>query len=329
VEVNRERQVVFSIVSPVYGCCHMLSELCHRISSSVETLGSYEIILVDDCSSDDSWKVMQELTSENQNIKCLRLSKNFGQHYAITAGLEQAVGEWIVVIDCDLQDQPEEIPRLYARALEGYDSVCAQRTERQDNMLKRFSSYAFYKVLGYLTDTEQDASIANFGIYHRKVIDAVLSMGDHIRYFPAMVQWVGFERVGLPVGHGEREHGKTSYSLRKLFLLAFDNIIAFSDKPLWLTVKLGAAMALLSMVVAIFFFIRYLQGMIDEPGFTSLIISIWFIGSILVFIMGIVGIYIGYVFDRVKGRPVYIVNAAWGSGSLTKSGSRESVIDAD
>jgi len=327
--VKTEEQPMFSVVSPVYGCSQALPELCHRISSSVEPLGSYEIILVYDCSTDDSWKVMQELVSEHQYIKCLRLSRNFGQHYAITAGLEQAVGEWVVVMDCDLQDQPEEIPRLYERAQEGYDSVCAQRAERQDGMLKKVSSRAFYKVLGYMTDTEQDASIANFGIYHRRVIDAILSMGDHIRYFPAMVQWVGFKRIGLPVKHTERGYGKSSYSLRKLFLLAFDNIIAFSDKPLRLTVKLGAAMALFSLAVAIFFLIRYSQGMIDEPGFTSLIISIWFIGSVIVFVLGVVGIYIGYVFDRVKGRPTYIVQEILSSSSVDKSEIKGKFTDAD
>lgn len=160
-------------------------------------------------------------------MKGINLSRNFGQHYAITAGLSQAKGEWVVVMDCDLQDTPEEIKNLYTKAQEGYDSVFAQRVERKDKFLKRLSSIVFYKVFSFLTDSKQDETVANFGIYHRKVVNAILSMGDSIRYFPIMAQWVGFRKGYLPIKHGARKEGKSSYSLFKLLKLASDNMIGF------------------------------------------------------------------------------------------------------
>ena len=297
----------FSIVSPVYGCPDALEELCRRVTDTVEPLGTYEIILVFDCSRDNSWEIMCNLAAADPHIKCVRLARNFGQHYAITAGLSHTSGQWVVVMDCDLQDQPEEIPRLYAKAQEGYDTVCAQRAERQDSFFKRLGSTAFYRVLAYMTDTEQDVSIANFGIYHHKVIRSILAMGDHIRYFPAMVQWVGFQRTAIPVTHAARANGGSSYSLRRLFSLAFDNIIAFSDKPLRLTVKIGGLMSLLSFCIAIFYFVSFMAGAITEPGYASIILSIWLLGSMHIFVLGMVGVYLGYVFERVKDRPIYLV----------------------
>lgn len=149
---------------------------------------SFELILVDDNSTDNSWNIIVEMGKKDKRVKGIKLSRNFGQHKAITAGLAKASGKWIVVMDCDLQDQPEEIPKLYAKAREGYDVVLGRRTNRQDGFFERIFSKLFYRVLGYLTDTKQDSTIGNFGIYKQKVIEAVLSMDDNLRYFPAMVK---------------------------------------------------------------------------------------------------------------------------------------------
>jgi dolichol-phosphate mannosyltransferase len=269
---------------------------------------SYEIVLVDDRSPDDSWTVLKELAEKRASIKAHRLSRNFGQHYAITAGLGLAKGKWIVVMDCDLQDRPEEIPALYAKALEGSDAVVARRAQRQDKWSKRMSSKLYYSTFSYLTDTVQDPAVANFGIYHRKVVDAILSMKDAIRYFPTMLQWVGFDQVYLDVTHDARAEGESSYNWTSLFALAFNNILAFSDKPLRLTVRLGFYISAISMSIGVFYLVQYILGEIDVLGFASLIISISFFSGMIIMILGIIGLYLGKVFEKVKGRPMYIIS---------------------
>lgn len=286
----------------------MLDELVQRITKSVDSITSdYEIILVNDCSPDNSWLKIKELCKKLPRVKGVNLSRNFGQHYAITAGLSKAAGDWVVVMDCDLQDRPEEIPNLYAKACEGYDSVFAQRLERHDTFMKRLSSTIFYMVFSFLTDTKQDKTVANFGIYNRKVVDAILAMGDSIRYFPIMAQWVGFRKYFLPVQHAEREIGKSSYNLFKLLKLASDNMIGFSDKPLRLMLRFGFLVVIVSLLVALYYFVIWALGIVVVSGFTTMVISIWLAVGILTMMLGITGLYIGKIYDRVKGRPIFII----------------------
>ncbi len=297
-----------SIVSPIYRGEKMLDEFISRIESSVSRITQdYEIILVNDASPDDSWLGITRICSQDKKVKGINLSRNFGQHYAITAGLSKTSGDWVVVLDCDLQDRPEEILNLYAKAMEGYDSVFAQRVERQDSWTKRMSSTVFYCVFSFLTDSKQDKSVANFGIYHRKVVDAILSMGDSIRYFPIMAQWVGFRKFYLPVVHAESERGKSSYSLFKLLKLASDNMIGFSDKPLRLMLRFGFYVVIVSLIFALWNFVKWAIGWIEVDGYTTIVISIWLAVGIMSMMLGVTGIYIGKIYDRVKGRPVFIV----------------------
>jgi polyisoprenyl-phosphate glycosyltransferase len=298
-----------SIVSPVYRAENLVHELVDEIVKNVEKItDSYEIILVEDGSPDASWEKIMEVCSQYPKVKGLKLSRNFGQHYAITAGLENSNGEWVVVMDCDLQDVPDEIQNLYAKAIEGYDLVFAQRQERKDKFLKRMSSAIFYRIFNYMTDLRQDNTIGNFGIYNRKVINAILKMQDHIRFFPTMSNWVGFKRTYLPVMHSKRMEGKTTYTWSKLFELAFNNMIAFSDKPLRLSIRVGIAMSLFSIAIGFFYLYKYYKHQIDVPGYASLIVSIWLLSGLIILNLGIVGIYIGKTFERVKDRPVYIVD---------------------
>lgn len=299
----------FSIISPIYKGESMLQELVERIQNQMELLAcEYEIILVNDASPDNSWLKIKEICSNDFHIKGINLSRNFGQHYAITAGLSVAKGKWVIVMDCDLQDQPEEIPNLYKKAQEGFDIVFAQRIERKDSFLKRLSSTLFYGVFSYLTETKQDKTVANFGIYHRKVTNSILAMGDSIRYFPTMVQWVGFRKAWLPVKHAEREDGSSGYNFRKLLNLAFNNIIAFSDKPIRLMMQFGSFITLFSIAVALFYLIKYLIGGIAVSGFTTIIISIWFLAGMIIMLLGCIGVYIGKIYDRVKQRPTFIID---------------------
>ena len=287
----------------------MIEELVSRVETSVESFtDDYEIVLVNDCSPDDSWSKIMEICRKDKKVKGINLSRNFGQHYAITAGLANSIGNWVVVMDCDLQDRPEEIPNLYKKAQEGYDSVFAQRVDRKDKFFKRLSSSLFNSVFAFLTDQEQDKTVGNFGIYKRKVIEAVLSMGDSVRWFPIMVKWVGFKIGYLPVEHAERKEGKSSYSLRRLLSVASDNMIAFSNKPLRLMLQFGFAVVVLSLLIALFYLIRYLTGGIAVDGFTTMVISMWLLGGIIIMLIGMTGIYIGKIFDKTKDRPMYIIS---------------------
>lgn len=303
-----QNKTLISVVIPVYGCSTSLIELYLRLTETITKMtDDFEIILVNDFSPDDAWNTIVSLCEKDFRVKGLNFSRNFGQHYAITSGLDYSKGEWIVVMDCDLQDRPEEIINLYNKALEGFDSVFAQRVQRKDAFLKRSFSKIFYALFGYLTETKQDSSVANFGIYSRSVIDSILQMKDQIRFFPTMVQWVGFKKFYLPVKHEERGVGSSGYSLRKLINLAINNVIAFSDKPLRLTAKIGFLIASLSFIVGFVYLILYFFGKIEVLGFASLIISLWFLSGVIMMILGMLGLYIGKVFEKVKERPIYII----------------------
>lgn len=298
----------FSIVSPVYRAEKIVPELVRRIRTVVEAITEeYEIILVEDGSPDASWESIAAEAAKDVRVKGIRLSRNFGQHYAITAGLDHARGEWVVVMDCDLQDRPEEIPALYQKALEGYEIVLAQRKERQDGMMKKTSSRLFYSVLSYLTGARQDPSVANFGMYHSKVLEALRRMREPIRYFPTMVRWTGFRRTAIEVTHAERFSGTTTYNWNRLFRLALDIILANSDKPIRLIVKFGFFVAFISFLIGAVVIYRYLMHQITVPGYTSLLVSIWFIGGMILFVLGLIGLYIGKIFEGVKQRPIYVV----------------------
>ncbi len=297
-----------SIVSPVYNAEKIIPVLVERIESSVEKITfDYEIILVEDCGPDNSWEVIESIAKTNPKIIGIKLSRNFGQHYAITAGLDHAKGDWVVVMDCDLQDQPEEIEKLYNKAQDGYDVVLARRFERKDHFFKRFFSKLFYRTLGYLTGSHQDESVANFGIYSQKVVSSVNSMRESIRYFPTMVKWVGFKSTKVNVEHDERNEGESSYNLKRLINLALDIILAYSDKPIRLLIKTGLLISGISVLVALIYFIKWFKGDVLVLGYTSLIISLWLLSGIILSTLGIIGLYVGKTFEGVKNRPIYII----------------------
>jgi len=306
--MNLKQNPLLSIISPVYACEKRLSELYCRLNSTIEKITKrYEIIFINDASPDGSWETIVDLAKKDPRIKGLNLSRNFGQHNAITAGLDHCTGDWVVIMDCDLQDQPEEIEKLYCKAQEGYQIVYAQRINRNDNLLKRILSKSFYLLLGYLTNTKQDPTIANYGIYSRKVIDSILAMKDYHRYFPTMVKWVGFKNTKIAINHAERALGKSSYSIKKRIRLAIDVIISFSDKLLMIFIKIGMIITALSFLAAIYVLILFLNHKIQVIGYTSLIISIWFLSGLNILVLGIVGLYVGKAFDKAKGRPQYLI----------------------
>ncbi len=298
-----------SIVSPIYKGEKMLDELVRRITESVTPMtDEYEIILVNDQSPDDSWNIIKRICSNDKHVKGVNLSRNFGQHYAITAGLSLVKGEWIVVMDCDLQDRPEEIPNLYHKAMEGYfDIVYAQRQERQDKFLKRLSSAAFHAVFDWLSGMKSDKSIANFGIYHSQVIREYNKMLERARAFGSLIRYVGFSVGYQPVVHAERAEGTSGYNFSRLMKLAFDIMISNTNKPLKLAVEWGLIMSVLSFGLALYNVLAKILGIILVQGYTTTVFSIWFVGGILLFMMGVLGLYIDKIFDQVKGRQLFII----------------------
>jgi dolichol-phosphate mannosyltransferase len=298
-----------SIVSPVYRAERIVDELVKRIKVAAEQLTTdYEIILVEDCGPDNSWAQIEKNAAIDKRVKGIKLSRNFGQHHAITAGLDACSGDWVVVMDCDLQDRPEEIVQLYQKALEGYDIVFARRVNRQDSFIKKQTSKLFYKVFSYLSGIPQDDTIANFGIYSKKVIAALNLMREPMRAFSPMARWVGFNKVALDVKHDERFEGSSSYNWGKLINLALDIALAYSDKPLRVVIKTGFVISSLAIFYALLNVYLYFVGVIHVTGFASLIISIWFLSGLIIFILGIVGLYIGKTFDGIKNRPLYLVD---------------------
>ena len=297
-----------SVVSPVYGCAGCLRELVARLQTTLTAIGeTWEIVLVDDASPDAAWPVARELGAADPRIKAIALSRNFGQHHAISAGLDFASGDWVVVLDCDLQDRPEEIARLWAKAREGHDVVFAEREARQDGWLKRTLSRSFIALLNWLSGTTYDYRTANFGIYARAVVEAVRSMGDPSPFFPIMVRWAGFRATSIPVQHDARGDGESSYTLRKLARLALETVLSHSDKPLRLVAALGLMVSVIALAITGFSVLRYLHGDVTVAGYTSVIASMWLLAGVMLFCMGIIGLYVGRVFESVKRRPLYVV----------------------
>ncbi len=297
-----------SVVIPVYGCRACLEELHQRLVTALAAITPrYEIILVNDACPQNSWEVIKQIAMKDPHVKGIDLSRNFGQIRAITAGLHYADGDWVVVMDCDLQDKPEEIVRLYNKAQEGHDVVFTRRAVRQDSFLKKLSSGVFYWIYGYFTAGAFDSSIGNFSISRRIVMDNYKRMGDQNRAFILFIKWMGFKSAVIDIDHAERAAGKSSYTLRKQLRMALEIITTQSNKPLILSIQFGLAMAVLAFLYGSYMIARYLMYGISVAGWTSTIVSICFVGGIILAQMGILGLYVGYVFDQTKGRPSFIV----------------------
>ena len=297
-----------SVVIPVYRAEDCLEELYRRLAAALEAVsGSFEIVLVEDCGGDRSWEIIQALARRDPRVKGLQFSRNFGQHYGITAGLDHCDGDWVVVMDCDLQDRPEEIPRLYAKAQEGFDVVLARRGKRNDPRSKIVASALFYRLFAWLSEIDYDGQVGNFRIMSRRVVEHYRTIRERLRFFGALVQKLGFPTTSIEVQHDPRFAGETTYNFRKLVKLAGEAVIAYSDKPLRLAVKLGFAVSLLAFIAGIVVAFRALFFGSAISGWASLMISIYFMGGIITALLGVIGIYLGKTFDETKKRPLYIV----------------------
>ena len=296
-----------SVVIPVYGCRAALTDLYRRLVESVSKItNEFEIILVNDNCPQNSWEVIEELCANDKRVKGIELSRNFGQMRAILAGLDYAVGEWIVVMDCDLQDRPEEIVRLYEKAMEGYDVVFARRKERRDNPIKVFLANQFYKVYRFATEGNYDGAVCNFSIVKKNVIGNYCRMREQHRGYVMYIRWLGFRQTIIDVEHDARYEGKSSYSLKKRIDMAIELLTSQSDKILKLFVSFGFVMSISAFLAIIGLIIYHYTAQV-AVGWTSLIATNVLIGGIIIVVIGIVGIYVGNIFMQTKDRPLYVI----------------------
>ena len=300
-----------SVVSPVYMAERILPALCERLEATLSAMDcNYEVILVCDGSPDRSWDVMAQLVHRYPRLAVVKLSRNFGQHYAMTAGLDLARGQWTVVMDCDLQDQPEEIPRLLEKTQEGFDIVVARRLNRQHTWWKRHTSWAFFKVFSMLSGFKLDSSVGSFRIMSRSVVDGFCSMRESYRMFAGLVEWLGFRTGFVDVQHAARYEGESSYGLMRLLKMAMDGMVSFSNRPLYISIGAGLLLSIASALYGTFLIARYFidPGSNMVQGWLSTVTATAFLGGLILLNQGVLGIYLGRLYNQAKGRPLYVVD---------------------
>jgi len=298
----------FSVVVPVYQCVGCLEALCERLEFALSELASkFEIILVDDRSRDDSWKKIVELRRFHPSVFGVRLSRNFGQHRAILAGMEEAQGDIVVVMDCDLQDPPEKIAALYEKFQQGYEIVVGRRISRSHSYFRVKAASLFFGLLNRISDQKYDGSFGSFAMLSRKALNEFLRFRERDRHFQLILSWIGFERGTVDYEHQPREAGQSSYTLGRLLRHAADGIFFQSTGFLRWVVGLGLIYAVGGLLLALFLSVR---AMFDNvpTGWTSLAVLMMINTGVVLVSVGIVGLYIGKIFDQVKERPLFIVD---------------------
>lgn len=297
-----------SVVIPMYGCPEAIPELHKRLTDVLHKIAGddYEIVMVNDSCPKGSWNNIKKVCQNDSHVVGIDLSRNFGQIRAILAGLDYSTGDWVVVMDCDLQDAPEEIEHLYNKAQEGYDVVFARRAQRKDSAFKVFVSGLFYRLYSWATDVKYDESLENFSISSRKVIDSYCSMREMHRAFVMYIQWMGFKRTSIEVEHHERYAGKSGYNFKKRMNMATEILTSQSDKLLRVLFRVGMAMSLAAFIAVIVIVVRHF--IVHSPaGWASIVASIFLMGGLLLAGLGIVGVYVGNIFMQVKNRPLYLI----------------------
>lgn len=298
-----------SVVIPVYNETELIEELIGRTNKVLlEMEISYEILLVDDGSVDDSWSKITSLKARFPNLKSIKFSRNFGHHYAISAGLREVTGDFAVVMDGDLQDRPEVIPKLFQKVHEGFDVVFVARENRPESKLYLLLQRIYYFVLNTLSGLEFNSKYANFSIINRKVIDSFNLLSENTRFYGSSILWLGYKKGEVSAQHGTRFAGKPSYTISKRIRLALDVIIAFSDRPLKFAIYLGITQALVSIIFVVNLVSKYFLGSNSESIQEIILASIFLSTGIIVLILGLIGIYIGRIYRETKMRPLFLIS---------------------
>jgi polyisoprenyl-phosphate glycosyltransferase len=300
---------VISVVAPIYNEAETLQELHRRLTEALTPLGAYEIVLVDDGSSDGSWSRLLELAAGDPRLRLVRLSRNFGHQAALSAGLDAARGDAVVIMDGDLQDPPEVIPQLVRKWRDGYDVVYAVRTEREGETWARVASAsAFYRVLQRITSTPIPRNAGDFRLLSRRAVDALSQMPERARFLRGMTSWIGFRQTGVPYERDPRYAGTSKYSLPRQLRLAFDAISSFSTMPIKAVTVLGFALVVFCMaVLAWTLYVRFFTSD-SVQGWTSVIAVVLLLGGVQLLSLGVIGQYVARIFDETKHRPLYLVD---------------------
>ncbi|NJO81688.1 MAG: glycosyltransferase family 2 protein [Blastochloris sp.] len=319
----------YSVVAPVYNEEQLVEEFCRRTIAALEPLGEpFELVLVNDGCRDRSPEIMRAMHERDPRVKVINFSKNFGHQIAITAGTDYARGQAVVVIDSDLQDPPEVIPELIERWREGYEVVYAVRAERAgETWFKKLTAALFYRLIVKITNVNIPVDTGDFRLMDRKVVDAIGSLREHHRFMRGLSVWVGFRQTGVNYRRHARSAGETKYPLRKMLKFALDGITSFSYLPLQLATYMGFVVAALSLLfILVVIGLRLFSPQAEDAAFygqASTLASVLFIGAVQLISLGIIGEYVGRIYDEVKGRPLYIVAEALGyEEHMPRTGSR-------
>jgi glycosyltransferase involved in cell wall biosynthesis len=298
----------YSIVIPIYNEVEIIPELVKRLKSVLNALDApTEIIFIDDGSIDDSFSKLENIHNDDNRFKILRLSRNFGHQIAISAGLDYAVGDAVILMDGDLQDPPELIPSMIAKWKEGYHVVYMVKRSRKENFLKRFAFSSFYKLLHAFSSISIPMEAGNFSLMDRRVVDVLRSMPERNRYISGLRAWAGFKQVGIEFDRDARFAGKPKMTIKRLVDLAINGLISFSNAPLRLAIYVGLVVAGISFLGGLYVIYEKLFTNKAILGWASTIVAITFIGSMILLTLGVIGEYIGRIYDEVKQRPVYII----------------------
>lgn len=317
-----------SVVVPVYGCRDCLVALHDRLQAAVSQVTTdFELVFVDDRSTDGSWEILVGLAAEDPAVKAVRLSRNFGQHPAITAGLAETDANWVVVIDCDLEDPPEEIPNLWAKAHEGFDVVLSRRKRRRQSIFRRAAARLYRFLANFLAGADVDPELTNLSLISRRVADEFLRLGDQDRQYLLILLWLGFKRAIIDVEQNERYAGRSSYTFRELVRVAADGIFFQTTKLLRWIVYVGFGVAAVGVVLALL--LAYNSTQRNPPtGYTSLAVLLLVLSGFIIATVGVTALYVGKIFGQVKGRPLYVVEerVVGGARESTQSATAEEPI---
>jgi dolichol-phosphate mannosyltransferase len=300
--------IEISVVVPTYACATCLHALHERLTATLGAMAvEYELVFVDDRAQDGSWDVLAQLAAADPRVRAFRMSRNFGQHMAITAGLAEAAGAWVVVMDCDLQDPPEEIPRLYAKAQEGHDIVLARRLQRQGARVRGHAARLYFRLLNLVAGTAIDRTYGTFSIISRQVASAYLQFRDRDRHYLFILYWLGFNQATIDVPAAPRHSGTSSYGTRALLRHALDGLMFQTTVVLRWIVYAGFALAIAGALLAGFFVVSHLtRG--SAPGWTSIATMLLLLTGFSIASSGVVGLYVGKTFEQVKQRPLYVIS---------------------
>ena len=298
-----------SIVVTIYNAEKVLPELIERLQNSAQSIsGDYELIFIEDRGRDQSWKVLKTAAQKDERIKVARLARNFGQHNAITAGLYMAKGNYVVLMDGDLQDEPEVIPQLYNEIKNTEKEIIyVRRINRKDTAFKRFTSKFFYKVFSILSGMEVNPEVGTFRIMTKLVNESFCQFREVNKYIGGIFYWMNFEDGYFEAEHRERKHGKSNYNLTRMLKLALNGMLSFSNKPLNIAMYIGFFSAFGSLVLGVYFLLIKLIYHVNITGYYSIIVSLYFIGGLILFVLGIIGQYIGRIYDQTRSRPEFLV----------------------